>query len=195
MKLIQIITILTLTLFLTSCGGIEKLKISDTSEIGGKKMDTATFETNYGTFKIKLFVDEMPITTGNFIKLAKEGFYDGTKSHRIIARFMIQGGDPLTKDDSKKQLWGTGDPGYKIKDEFGEVGNNKGTIAMANSGPNTGGSQFFINLVNNNYLDSKHPVFGEVVEGMEIVEKIGAVQTGARDVPVEDVVIEKVVIS
>jgi len=181
LKILKISLILTLTFFLISCGG--------------NKMDTATFETNYGTFKIKLFIDQMPITTANFIKLAKEGFYNGTRSHRIIAGFMIQGGDPLTKDDSKKQLWGTGDPGYKIEDEFGAVGNNKGTIAMANSGPNSGGSQFFINLVNNNYLDTKHPVFGEVIEGMEIVEKIGNVNTGQGDIPVEDVTIKKVTIN
>jgi len=155
----------------------------------------ATFETNQGYFKIELFTEEMPITTANFIKLVEEGFYDGTKFHRIIDGFMIQGGDPLSKDDANKNRWGTGGPGYKIKDEFGDVGNNKGTISMANSGPNTGGSQFFINLVDNNFLDTKHPVFGKVIEGMNIVEKLGQVQTGHSDVPVEAVIIEKVVIS
>jgi peptidylprolyl isomerase len=181
MKSIKVLLIICLTLFLVSCGG--------------NKMKYATFETNQGSFKVELFVEEMPITTENFIKLAQDGFYDGIKFHRIISGFMIQGGDPLTKDDSKKHMWGTGDPGYKIKDEFGEVGNNKGTISMANSGPNTGGSQFFINLVNNNFLDSKHPVFGMVVEGMDIIEKIGSVQTANGDRPVEDVVIEKVTLS
>ena len=155
---------------------------------------TATFYTTLGTIEIELFTEEMSVTTDNFIKLVEEGFYDNTKFHRVISGFMIQGGDPLSKEDSKKAMWGTGGPGYNIKDEFGSVGNNKGTIAMANAGPNTGGSQFFINLVNNNFLDSKHPVFGKVVSGMETVENIGSVQTAPGDQPVEDVVIEKIVI-
>ena len=155
---------------------------------------TATFYTTLGTIEIELFEEQMPVTTKNFVELAEKGFYDNTKFHRVISGFMIQGGDPLSADDTKKARWGTGDPGYKIKDEFGSVGNNKGTIAMANAGPNTGGSQFFINLVNNNFLDSKHPVFGKVVNGLNIVEKIGSVQTQAGDVPAEAVVIEKIVI-
>ncbi|MBU0460584.1 MAG: peptidylprolyl isomerase [Nanoarchaeota archaeon] len=157
-------------------------------------MNKAVFETSMGEFEIELFTEEMPITTENFIKLAKEGFYDGTKFHRVIAGFMIQGGDPLSKEESKKSMWGTGDPGYKIKDEFGEVGNVKGTIAMANAGPNTGGSQFFINVVNNNFLDDKHPVFGKVVSGMNIVEKIAKVAKDSQDKPLEDVIVEKVTI-
>ena len=156
---------------------------------------TATFYTTLGTIEIQLFEEEMPITTENFIKLVEGGFYENTKFHRVISGFMIQGGDPLSADDAKKAMWGTGGPGYKIKDEFSSVGNNKGTIAMANAGPNTGGSQFFINLVNNNFLDSKHPVFGKVVNGMHIVEKIGNVDTEAGDVPVEAVVIEKIIIN
>ena len=170
-----------ITLFLISCGG--------------QKMNrTATFYTTLGTFEVELFEEEMPVTTENFLKLVEEGFYDNTKFHRVISGFMVQGGDPLSADDSKKAMWGTGGPGYKIKDEFGSVGNNKGTIAMANAGPNTGGSQYFINLVNNNFLDSKHPVFGKVVKGMHIVEKIGNVETGQADQPVEDIMIEKIVI-
>ena len=183
MRFIQIIIILIATLFLVSCGGTNMEK------------KIAKFETNQGYFKIELFTEEMPVTTANFIKLAEDGFYDGTKFHRIISGFMIQGGDPLSKEDSQRNRWGTGGPGYKIKDEFGDLGNKKGTIAMANSGPNTGGSQFFINLVDNNYLDSKHPVFGKVVEGMHIIEKLGNVQTGYADVPTEDVIVEKIVIS
>ena len=155
---------------------------------------TATFYTTLGTFEIELFEEEMPVTTKNFIELVEKGFYENTMFHRVISGFMIQGGDPLSADDSKKQMWGTGGPGYKIKDEFGSVGNNKGTIAMANAGPNTGGSQFFVNLVNNDFLDSKHPVFGKVVNGLNIVEKIGKVATESGDVPVDDVVIEKIVI-
>ncbi|MBT4651550.1 peptidylprolyl isomerase [Candidatus Woesearchaeota archaeon] len=183
MKSIKIITLLIITLFLLSCGG--------------KTMTnkTATFHTSLGTIEIELFEEEMPITTENFIKLAKEGFYDGTKFHRVIPGFMVQGGDPLSADDSKKNAWGTGGPGYSIKDEFDKsLSNSPGTIAMANAGPNTGGSQFFVNLVNNNFLDSKHPVFGKVVSGMDVVESIGKVKTGQADRPVEDVVIEKIII-
>lgn len=140
-------------------------------------------ETNYGDIIIELY-DEMPITAGNFEKLVGEGFYDGVIFHRIIEGFMIQGGDPTGT--------GMGGPGYEIKDEFkGVQKNNRGTIAMANAGPNTGGSQFFINLVNNNFLDGKHPVFGKVIEGMDVVDKIAKVDTDADDKPYEDVVIIK----
>ena len=151
----------------------------------------------------------MPITTQNFIDLAEKGFYDGTRFHRVIGPakappngFMIQGGDPLSKDLAKKSMWGTGDPGYKIKDEFADgLSNTPGTLAMANAGPNSGGSQFFINLNDNSYLDHdkepkqyKHPVFGKVIEGMHIVKKIGSVDTDPTDKPLEDVIVEKVVI-
>ena len=157
------------------------------------KNRTAVFETNLGKFEIELFEDKMPITTKNFIDLAQKGFYDNTKFHRVIDNFMIQGGDPLSKDDSKKSRWGTGDPGYKIKDEFDEeLSNMRGTIAMANAGPNTGGSQFFINVVNNDFLDGKHPVFGKVVEGMDVIDQIVSVETDEQDRPVEDVVVERV---
>ncbi len=142
-------------------------------------------ETNHGDIVIELYSD-MPITAGNFKKLVEEGFYNGVIFHRIIENFMIQGGDPTGT--------GMGDPGYKIKDEFTHSGGNKndrGTISMANAGPNTGGSQFFINLVNNNFLDGKHPTFGEVVDGMNVVDKISGVKTGAQDRPIEDVEIIK----
>ena len=154
--------------------------------IGGcSKMDTVLLKTNQGDIRIKLYED-MEITAGNFKKLVGEGFYDGIIFHRVIDGFMIQGGDPEGR--------GTGGPGYTIKDEFKGHKNNRGTISMANSGPNTGGSQFFINLVDNNFLDEKHPVFGEVIEGMDVVDKIGKVKTDAQDKPLEDVVIEKGVV-
>ncbi|NLX39159.1 MAG: peptidylprolyl isomerase [Methanothrix sp.] len=138
-------------------------------------------ETSMGDVKIRLR-DDMPITAGNFEKLAADGFYDGVIFHRVIDGFMIQGGDPSGT--------GRGGPGYTIKDEFtGQNRNDRGTISMANAGPNTGGSQFFINLVDNNYLDRMHPVFGEVVEGMEVVDSIGRVKTGTGDRPRKDVVI------
>jgi len=161
----------------------------------------AVLETNYGTIEIELFDDSMPITAGNFAKLVEEGFYDGVKFHRVIDGFMIQGGDPLTKTDQVLR-YGTGGPGYAIPDEHieGELLTNvRGTISMANSGPNTGGSQFFINLVDNQNLDfnrpplqSQHPVFGRVVAGMDVVDTIGAVETNVNNLPVEDVVIERV---
>lgn len=157
------------------------------------KNKTAVFETSQGTFKLELFESQMPITTKNFIDLAEKGFYDGSKFHRVIEGFMVQGGDPLSKNDADKARWGTGDPGYKIKDEFGAgLSNVRGTIAMANAGPNTGGSQFFINVADNTFLDGKHPVFGKVVEGMDVVDEIVSVETDSGDRPVEDVVVDKI---
>lgn len=162
----------------------------------------AVFNTNKGTFEIELFEDTMPITTGNFTKLVDEKFYDGTKFHRVIDRFMIQAGDPNTKGDNTAS-YGTGGPGYTIQDEFVEnplLSNKRGTIAMANTGqPNSGGSQFFINTVDNTGLDfnkepftSKHPVFGRIVKGMEVVDAISKVKTDERNLPVEPVIIESV---
>ncbi len=150
----------------------------------------AVFETNKGNISIELFVDKAPITAGNFLKLAREGFYNNTKFHRVISNFMIQGGDPLSKDDSKMGVWGTGGPGYTIQDEFAPgFSNVRGTISMANAGPNTGGSQFFINQVDNTYLDGKHAVFGRVVSGLEVVDAIASTSVGDRDIPVSPIVI------
>lgn len=161
----------------------------------------AVLETSQGTIKIELFLKQSPVTAGNFKKLVEEGFYDGTRFHRVIEGFMIQGGDPNSRDLSKVSLWGTGNPGYAIKDEFIEgLSNVRGTISMANSGPNSGGSQFFINVDDNINLDwdkpplsSRHPVFGRVVEGMDVVDSISRTETtGAPyDRPVDDVVITK----
>lgn len=143
------------------------------------------FETSKGDIIINLYGD-MPITTANFKSLVKSGFYDGVIFHRIIPDFMVQGGDP--------QGTGMGGPGYQIKDEFTHAGgnnNSRGTISMANSGPNTGGSQFFLNLVDNNFLDSKHPAFGKIIEGMDVLDEIAAVETGAQDRPLEEIKIIK----
>src|SRR3989338_2123530 len=153
---------------------------------GDSKMVKVKLETNKGDIVIKLY-DDMPITTGNFKKLVSEGFYDGVIFHRVIDGFMIQGGDPTGT--------GYGDPSIpNIKDEFTHKGgnkNNRGTISMANAGPNTGSSQFFINLADNNFLDGKHPVFGEVVEGMDVVDAIAKAQTDANDKPLEEIKILK----
>ena len=148
---------------------------------------TVTIETNHGTIQAEMFVDKAPKTAGNFIELAKKGFYDGVIFHRVIDGFMIQGGDPTGT--------GRGGPGYSIKDEF-KAGNrnDRGTISMANAGPNTGGSQFFINVANNNFLDDRHPVFGRVVEGMDVVDRISKVKTGTGDRPVTEVKIIKAVL-
>ena len=154
----------------------------------------ALLQTNKGDIEIELSTDT-PNTSANFLKLAQDGFYDGVKFHRVIKGFMIQGGDPLSKDDSQSDRWGTGGPGYSFNDEFGPNNQNTiGTVAMANSGPNTNGSQFFINTTNNNFLDTKHVVFGKVVKGMDVVSLIEGVMTGPNDRPVEPVIIEKIVL-
>ena len=154
-----------------------------------------TLKTSKGDIGIELMEQEAPKTVANFLKLAKEGFYDGTKFHRVIKSFMIQGGDPLTKDDAQMARWGTGGPGYTFEDEIhAENHNDVGTIAMANAGPNTNGSQFFINVAPNNFLDSKHTVFGRVISGMETVEAIVGTPTGSSDRPLEPVVLTRVVV-
>ena len=145
----------------------------------------AILKTNKGNIEIELFARENPITVNNFVFLAQQGFYEGIIFHRVIDGFMIQAGCPLGK--------GIGGPGYRIPCEFRPQNrNDRGTISMANAGPNTGGSQFFINLVNNNFLDTRHPAFGKVIKGMDIVEAIGRVKTRPGDRPVEDVIIESI---
>lgn len=157
------------------------------------KVSTAVFTTNQGTFSLSLETEKAPQTVANFVKLAQAGFYNGQRFHRVIEGFMIQGGDPLSKDVANKAMWGTGGPGYQFADEFGVgLSNVAGTISMANAGPNTNGSQFFINTNDNVFLDGKHAVFGKVVSGMDVVMKISQVQTDQSDKPVQDVVIEKV---
>lgn len=179
--------------------------ITNNPEITNTMNRVAVFNTNKGVIEIELFEDKMPIRTGNFIKLAEENFYDGIKLHRVIDGFMIQAGDPNTKGDNVLS-YGTGGPGYTVQDEFVEdplLSNVRGTIAMANTGqPNSGGSQFFINTVDNTGLDfnkepfsSKHPVFGRVIKGLDIVDAISAVEVGQRDLPVEPVVIESIEIT
>src|ERR1700685_643731 len=134
---------------------------------------TITLHTSKGDITIETMGQHAPNTVENFVKLAKEGFYDGTKFHRVIKDFMIQGGDPQTKDDALMSRWGTGGPGYKFADEIHVNNRNEaGTIAMANAGPNTNGSQFFINVKNNSFLDTKHTVFGTVLGGMAVVHAI-----------------------
>lgn len=154
---------------------------------------TIIMKTNLGNITLEMYSEQTPETAGNFTKLASEGFYDGIKFHRVISNFMIQGGDPLTKDDAAIGQWGTGGPGYQFEDEFVEnLSNTIGTISMANSGPGTNGSQFFINTGDNTFLDGKHTVFGMVMDGMDIVMNINNVETSGSpfDRPLEPVVIE-----
>lgn len=145
---------------------------------------TAKFSTNQGNFDVELFEDRAPATTKNFIDLAEKGYYDGLTFHRVIENFMIQGGCP--------QGTGTGGPGYKIRDEFHPElrHDSAGVLSMANAGPNTGGSQFFITLAATPWLDNKHAVFGRVVKGMDVVEKIGKVRTDSGDRPTEPVTMD-----
>jgi peptidylprolyl isomerase len=154
-----------------------------------------TLHTSKGDITLEMMDKDAPNTVANFAKLAQEGFYDGTKFHRVIKGFMIQGGDPQTKDDSLANRWGTGGPGYKFADEI-HAGNHNtiGTIAMANAGPNTNGSQFFINVKDNAFLDTKHTVFGKVTSGMDVVETIESVDTNEMDRPLEAVSIRSITV-
>ena len=148
----------------------------------------AVFETSKGRSTVELFRDKAPKTAQNFIDLTNKGFYNNLIFHRVIDGFMIQGGDPLGN--------GTGGPGYTIPDEFGEGLTHaaEGYLSMANAGPNTGGSQFFITLDATPWLDGKHAVFGKVIEGMEVVREIGKVKTDRNDRPMTPVVIQKLTI-
>ncbi len=157
---------------------IENLEVEDMNTI-------VELETSMGVMKIKLYDDKAPKTVKNFKDLVEKGFYDGTIFHRVIKNFMIQGGDPTGT--------GMGGPGYKIDDEFGAglKHSKKGILSMANSGPNTGGSQFFITLVPTAWLDGKHAIFGELIEGQDVLDKIGSTPTGPGDKPKTEVKIVK----
>lgn len=186
-------------LLLVGCGNYEE-PVSLTNYDDEKQSMTdqevaneAVIKTSLGDITVKLYAEDSPKTVANFVKLAQDGTYDNTKFHRVIKDFMIQGGDPLSKNDDNKSAWGTGDPGYKFDDEFNDHKLVKGSLAMANSGPNTNGSQFFIVTAEATpWLDGMHTNFGEVTEGMDVVEKIQAVATEGPDRPVEDVVVESV---
>lgn len=160
------------------------------------KSNSVLIKTNYGEITVSLLPNEAPNTTANFLKLAKSSFYDGTKFHRVIQGFMIQAGDPLSKDDSMKARWGTGGPGYQFDDELsGQEKYPQGALAMANSGPNTNGSQFFIVTAGPGApLPPLYTVFGKVVSGIDTALKIEKVATEPGDRPVKDVVIEKMTV-
>ncbi|TVP54713.1 MAG: peptidylprolyl isomerase [Gemmatimonadales bacterium] len=147
---------------------------------------TVTIETNLGNFTAELFEERAPETTGNFVSLVEKGFYDGIPFHRVIEGFMIQGGCP--------EGTGRGGPGYQIDDEFHPelTHDTAGILSMANAGPNTGGSQFFVTLAETPWLDNRHAVFGKVVDGMDVVREIGSVETGRGDRPKNEVVMKSV---
>lgn len=184
---------------------------------------TVLLSTNCGEIRLELYVDVTPITAGNFLNLTEDGFYDGTRFHRVVSGFVIQDGDPKTKDPDKRDEWGTGGPGYTIRDEFPcQDGNTSyehpgsyddppdqcddhggfllthdgpGVLSMANQGrPETGSSQYFITLAETSNLDGYHPVFGQVIGGLDVVQAIGQVPTEARDRPQTDLVISDVAI-
>ncbi len=187
MKLINIILLAIFVITFAGKGFSKTLK-QEGNILADDKDVVVKFETTMGDFKVKLYIDKAPITAGNFKSLVEEGFFDGIIFHRVIDGFMIQGGDPT----------GTGRGGSKkvIPDEFGEglKHDRKGILSMANAGPNTGSSQFFITLVPTPWLDGKHAIFGEVIEGMDIVEMIGKTQVGAGDKPVNEVKMIKLTI-
>ena len=186
MKKALVFLLATFVLFTTGCSAAGM----NDKDKGAKKMANpiAVFETNHGTFEIELFEDKAPSTVKNFIDLAEKGFYNGLIFHRVIDGFMIQGGDPNGT--------GTGGPGYVIPDEFHKdlKHDSEGVLSMANAGPNTGGSQFFITLAATPWLDGHHSVFGKVVKGMDVVREIGKVDTDFQDKPLAKVVMEKVTI-
>ncbi len=188
----------------TSVGAYDAAGKKNITKEEKKSMDEVLLKTNFGTIELSLFRDTAPNTVDNFFKLAKSGFYDGTRFHRVIKGFMIQGGDPLSNDTAMQNRWGTGGPGYQFADEINPnsepyiTGYKRGILAMANSGPNTNGSQFFI--MHQDYpLPPSYTIFGKVISGIEVVDKIANTpvkQAGPSDPPpgsrpIKDVVIEK----
>jgi cyclophilin family peptidyl-prolyl cis-trans isomerase len=162
---------------------------------------TALLQTSMGDVRVELFVDQMPITAGNFIKLARSGFYDGLHFHRVINKFMVQFGCPHSRDPQSGRAGTGSSPHGTIADEHpqdAKISNEPGTLSMANAGPNTGSCQFFINTVRNDYLDwfspgpSKHPVFGKVIDGMDVVHAIESTATDKRDRPITPVQMKKI---
>ena len=187
------LTIVTMFMLLTTgCFGSAAGQVDTKADVAKPKTNAknrvADFDTNKGQFTVELFEDKAPQTTKNFITLVEKGFYNNLIFHRVIDGFMIQGGDP--------EGTGMGGPGYTIKDEFSPdlKHDAPGILSMANAGPNTGGSQFFITLDKTPWLDGKHAVFGKVIKNMDVVKAIGKVQTGPNDRPVEDVVINTITI-
>ncbi len=202
--------ILVLSLFLLNCSSGEKTgkqqavkkqektiikkqdpKVKELMNVSENEILVATINTNVGSFEVKLFANEVPKTVENFVGLITDGKYNGVIFHRVIAGFMLQGGDPTGTGRGGESYWGG-----KFEDEFNDSlkHSKPGMLSMANAGPNTNGSQFFVTLVPTPWLDGKHAIFGEVISGMDVVEAIGKTKTGMMDKPVEDIVMEKVTV-
>ncbi|MFA6321955.1 MAG: peptidylprolyl isomerase [Candidatus Buchananbacteria bacterium] len=179
-----------LVLLLSGCLGSQKTMTEQKNDL--PKFNQAIIKTNLGDITVEFFGQDAPKTVQNFIDLAAKGFYDQTRFHRVIKDFMIQGGDPNSKNDNKA-LWGFGTPGYKFDDEINSHKLVKGALAMANSGANSNGSQFFIVTAEATpWLDGKHTCFGQVTSGLDVVEKIENLPTDSADHPTTDVVVEKI---
>lgn len=184
----------TLAQSLTSTTTNATTTMSTSTDAVPQKVTKAVITTNKGTIEIA-FAQNTPVTVANFAKLAREGFYNGTRFHRVIRDFMIQGGDPFSRDVTKKNMWGTGGPGYTFEDETsaGDVF-SQGVLAMANAGPGTNGSQFFIvtAMAGTPWLAGKHTIFGHVTKGLDVALSINNMQTDGADRPLQDVIVEKV---
>jgi cyclophilin family peptidyl-prolyl cis-trans isomerase len=187
-RLYGVIALVVALVVVGSAAGYYVVNRGDGDGGGGGGNPTAVIVTDYGTIEFELFMDVCPQTAGNFKKLANQGFFNGIVFHRVIQGFMIQGGDPTGT--------GTGGPGYEIPDEQSalELEHERGTVSMANSGPDTGGSQFFICVEPQHHLDGKHAVFGQVTRGMDVVDAISKVATDENDRPLSDVVMRSVTI-
>jgi len=193
-----LIAVAVVVFFMNDAGNKEG-KITGNITKNNLEYAKAVFVTSLGDIEVEFLPEEAPLTVANFVNLAESGFYNGTKFHRVIKNFMIQGGDPLSKDDTAQGSWGQGGPGYKFDDEIDtssdlyQTGYKRGILAMANSGPDTNGSQFFI--MHQDYpLPPKYTIFGRVIYGQEIVDAIAATPTDPDDRPVTPVTINKVIL-
>ena len=186
-----LINLLAAALVVASVNAEEKKPMNSTNEV-------AVIKTSEGEMIAEFWPDVAPNTVENFKKLARSGFYDGTAFHRIVKGFMIQGGDPLTKDPAKESRYGTGDPGYKIKAEFNDRSHERGVLSMARSNdPDSAGSQFFICLANVSRLDHQYTTFGKIIKGDDVLEKIGSTEvtmsnSGERSKPTKRVTVESI---
>lgn len=184
-KILFVIAIFMLTLSVVGNSAIAKDK-----KRGGSKKVNAIIETKFGNMELEFYPEKAPKHVENFIKLAKEGFYDGTIFHRVIPGFMIQGGDPNTKTDNTSS-YGTGGPGYTVNQEFNDIVHERGILSMARSqDPNSAGSQFFVMVRHSPHLDGQYTVFGKVTSGMEVADKIVSSPKNARDLPNERIEIK-----
>lgn len=194
MKLTMLCCVLGLAVIATPVRSEEKKEEpkKDTAAMSEPK-EVAVIKTSEGEMVAEFWPDVAPKTVENFKKLAKSGFYDGTAFHRVIKGFMIQGGDPLTKDESKQSRWGTGDPGYKIDAEFNKKSHERGVLSMARSSdPNSAGSQFFICHANVSRLDGQYTTFGKLIKGDDVLEKIATTKTLPGDRPEKRMNVESI---